>query len=116
MNIIRQLNAAVEEAAGIAPRAFSSRTITQLPCVTYQAYRQGDNAVVESWRYQLRVTAETLEEAIDIEEAIADALVTLGAEEKLSSLTIQVNGGGTVEDELTGLPQLLTYYDVTTKS
>lgn len=116
MNIIRDINDAIEQATGITPLAFSSRSTYNLPCVTYLAYRQGDNAVVETWRYQIRITAETLEEAIDIEEAIADALVTLGAEEKLSSLSIQVNGGGTIEDELTGLPQLMTYYDVTTKS
>lgn len=57
-----------------------------------------------------------MEDAIEIEESIADALVTLGDEQKLNSLRIEVNGGGSLEDEKTGLPQLLTYYDVYTKS
>ena len=62
------------------------------------------------------MTAETLEEALRIEEQIADTLTTLGDEEKLDALNIEVNGGGTLEDEATGFPQLLTYYDITVRS
>ena len=51
-----------------------------------------------------------------IEEQIADTLTTLGDEEKLDALNIEVNGGGTLEDEATGFPQLLTYYDITVRS
>jgi hypothetical protein len=51
-------------------------------------YRQGDNAVVETWRFQTRITAESLEEAIDIEETVADLLVSLGDEEKFGTLNI----------------------------
>ena len=116
MNIITNILTAIEQETGIEPIPFSSSTIQNLPSITYTAYRQGDNAVIETWRFQTRVTAERLEDAIDIEEQIADALVTLGDEEKLGSLRIEVNGGGTLEDETTGLPQLLTYYDVYTKS
>jgi hypothetical protein len=116
MNNIRTILAAMEQATGITPQAFSSRTISQLPSVSYIAYPQSDNAVVESWRLQTRVTAESFEQAIDIEGAIRENLVTLGGEELHGSLSIQVNGGGTLEDETTGLPQILTYYDIQTKS
>lgn len=51
-----------------------------------------------------------------IEEQIADTLTTLGDEEKYSALNIEVNGGGTLEDETTGFPQLLTYYDIKVRS
>lgn len=49
---------------------------------------------------------------MEIEATIADLLCTLGDEEKFGKLRIQVNGGGTLEDENTGLSQLLTYYDI----
>lgn len=48
MNIIKELLAEIAATTGIEPTAFSSRVITELPSVSYQAYRQGDNAVVES--------------------------------------------------------------------
>ena len=116
MNIITNLLTAIESATGIEPVAFSSRNINDLPSVTYTAYRTRDNAVVEGWRFQTRVTAEHYAQAIAIEEAIADALVSLGDEQNLGSLRIQINGGGTLEDDQTGLPQLITYYDIQTKS
>lgn len=116
MNNIRQILGAIGQATGIQPQAFSTRTISQLPAITYLAYPQRDNAIVESWRFQTRITAESLEEAIDIDAAMREALCTLADEESLGSLSIEVNGGGTLEDETTGLPQLLTYYDINTKS
>ena len=93
-----------------------SGKINELPSITYTAYRTRDNAVVEGWRFQTRVTAEQYKDAIEIEEAIANVLVSLGDEQNLGSLRIQINGGGTLEDDQTGLPQLITYYDVYTKS
>lgn len=116
MNILVDILKAIKDRTQIEPIPFNSSTIQNLPSITYIAYRQSDNAVVESWRFQTRITAESLAEAIDIEEAIADILVTLGDEEKLGSLRIEVNGGGSLEDEATGLPQLITYYDIQTKS
>ncbi len=116
MNVIKQLLTAIEGATGIEPDAFSSVKINSLPCISYTAYRQADNGVVERWRFSTRVTAETYEEAIRLEQLIADALVSLGDQENLGSLGIQINGGGTLEDERTGLPQLITYYDVNSKS
>lgn len=62
------------------------------------------------------MTAETLEEALTIEGQIADLLCTLGDEERYGALHIEVSGGGTLEDEQTGLPQLITYYDINAKS
>lgn len=116
MNNIPDILEEISSATGIEPVPFSSKTIQELPSISYTMYRQGDNAVVETWRFQTRITAESLEEVIDIEETIADLLVSLGDEEKFGTLNIQVNGGGTIEDEATGLPQLITYYDIQMRS
>lgn len=51
-----------------------------------------------------------------MDAAIRELLVTLGDEERYEALSIRVNGGGSLEDELTGLPQILTYYDINTRS
>lgn len=48
MNTITQILAAIEGETGLEPKPFSSRTIQELPVVTYVAYPQGDNGVVES--------------------------------------------------------------------
>ena len=49
---------------------------------------------------------------MEIEETIANLLVSLGDEEKFGKLRIEINGGGSLEDENTRLPMLLTYYDI----
>jgi hypothetical protein len=116
MNNIQEILTAIEAASGIAPEAFNSANIQQLPSVSYTLYKQSDNAVIERWRLQTRVTAESLEEAMTTNEAIISALVTLGDEEKFGALRIEINGGGTLEEPETRLPQLLTYYDIQNKS
>lgn len=116
MNVITNLLNAIEERTDIRPVPFNSTTIQSLPSISYIAYRQGDNAIIESWRFQIRITASTLGEAIDLEEEIADELCSLGDLPNYGALSIQINGGGTLEDPETHLPQLITYYDIQTKS
>lgn len=116
MNVIGDILEEISSATGIEPVAFSSKTVQELPSISYTMYRQGDNAVVETWRFQTRITAESFEETVDIEEIVADLLCSLGDEEKFGTLNIEVNGGGTIEDEATGLPQLITYYDIRMRS
>lgn len=116
MNVIKNLLSTIETATGITPKAFNSSTIQTLPCISYTAFRQYDDAVKESWRFQTRITASSLLEAIELEEIIASELCSLGDEGSQGALNIVLNGGGTLEDENTGLPQILTYYDITTKS
>ena len=116
MNVINNLLSAIEARTGVKPTAFSSFNINNLPCISFTAYRQGDNAVIESWRFQVRITAESLEEAMELEEDIADELCSLGDLADYGALRIQINGGGTLEDENTGLPQLLTYFDIQAQS
>ena len=47
MNNIIQI-AAIEEATGIEPSAFSAYNIQEVPSISFTAYRQQDNAVVEA--------------------------------------------------------------------
>lgn len=116
MNVIKNLLTTIESTTGIKPVAFSSSSIQNLPCISYTAFRQYDDAVIESWRFQTRITASSLQEAIELEETIADALCSLGDQGSNGALNIVINGGGTLEDENTRLPQILTYYDIQTKS
>ena len=48
MNVITNLLQAIDDATGITPTAFSSSKVKKLPAICFEAYRQSDNAVVES--------------------------------------------------------------------
>lgn len=115
MEFLKSTLSAIEKAAGIKPVAFSSKSIESLPCVQYQIYKDGDDAVIETWRLTVRVTCETLKSALEVESAISGALVSFADEETNGTLNTVINGGGTIEDEQTGKPQLITYYDITTR-
>lgn len=116
MDAIKNILTAIETTTGIKPMAFNSSSIQNLPCISYTVFKQRDNAIIESWRLQVRITALSLQEAMELEAVISDELCSLGDEGSQGALVIEINGGGTVEDESTGLPQLLTYYDIQTKS
>lgn len=116
MDFLEELLSAINEATGLDAEPFTSTTPNFVPCISYQIYRQGDNAVVSNWRFRIRITAETLEEALEIDEAIAETLCSLGDEEKYDTLQIRQNGGGTMEDPETRFPQLLDYYDIMIRS
>lgn len=112
MKNFKQILDAIEAETGIHPTAFNSWEIQNLPAISYTLYRQSDNAVIENWRFQIRICADSLGAALAIDQEIADLLCTLGDEEKFGKLRIEINGGGTLEDENTGLPQILSYYDI----
>ena len=115
MNVIPTLLTAIERKTGVKPVPFSSNTIQVLPCISYQVYMQGYDAVTQSWRLQIRITSDSLEEAVGLQDAIASELVTFADESKFGALNIKINGGGTIEDENTHLPQLITFFDITTE-
>ena len=48
MNCIKEILGAIADATGIVPTAFSTSAINELPAINFTAYRQSDNAVVES--------------------------------------------------------------------
>ena len=113
---LKRILDAVETTTGIKPTAFSSKTVNSFPSITYQAYRESDDGVKELWRFQTRISCDSYAEAIEIDAALAEALCTVGDEEKHGCLYIAINGGGTLEDDTTGVPQIITYYDLLTRS
>ena len=106
--------ASIKEATGIQPTAFNTKSVNGVPAINYLAYVARDDGAKEVWRFQTRITARTYVEAIEVDRKMRDTLVTLGDEPKFNS-KIEVNGGGTLEDEATSYPQIITYYDITTK-
>ena len=116
VDTLRSLRSAICSATGIEPQPFSSTSIQHLPAISYTYYIVGDNAVIADWRFEIRITAQSLDEVLEIEEKITDTLTTLGDEEKLGALKIEVSGGGSLEDEQTRLPQQFIFYDIRTRS
>lgn len=114
MEFIKNIITAIEELTGIAPTMFSSRIESNVPCINYDIYRDAYNGALSEWRMELRITAETFQEVIEIEEKVC-SICTLGDEGKLGCLHIEVNGGGTLEDESTGYPQQLIYFEIYSK-
>lgn len=111
---LKQLLDGIEEATGIHPTAFNTTDINTIPAINYLCYRASDNGAKEQWRFQTRVTARTYEQALHIEDLLTKSLVTLG-DNTNHGCVIRVNGGGTLEDEATGFPQIMTYFDLITK-
>ena len=116
LNMITQIIGAIQQATNYRPQAFSSNMTSSVPCITYTLYKQSDNAVIQVWRLQLRFTAKTLQKCMEMSEAASNALCSLGDEEVLGALNIKQNGGGTLEDDLTCFPQVLSFYDIQIRS
>lgn len=104
----------IKEVIGITPTAFNTKDTNIVPAINYLAYVARDDGAKQIWRFQTRITAQTYTQAIQIDRKLRKLLITLGDEPKFNSI-IQLNGGGTLEDELTGFPQIISYYDITTK-
>lgn len=115
MEFLKEILQAIKEATGISPVAFSIADTANLPAISYTIFRDGNTGAVSSFRLQTRITAQDLATAFDIEEKLSDLLVSLGDEYKFGA-SIQINGGGTLEDPETGYPQIITYFDITIRS
>ena len=115
MNIKLVLDA-IEAETGIKPIPFSSKHANKFPAITYQAYKTSDDGVKEMWRLQLRISDKSYASSLGLEKQLSDLLCTVGDEEKFECLQIALNGGGTLEDDLTGVPQIISYYDILARS
>ena len=115
MNIKLVLDA-IKDETGITPKPFSSKSVNNFPAITYQVYKTSDDGVKEYWRLQLRISDKSLSSSLGIEKKLSDLLCTIGDEEKFGCLNIALNGGGTLEDDLTGVPQIISYYDLLVRS
>lgn len=115
MRQLSNLLQAIQAETGVTPSAFSIYSVEELPAISYTIYPQGDTGAVESWRFQTRITADSLVDAMATDQKIRDKIVTIGDATFLDCV-IRVNGGGTLEDPESRKPQILTYYDITTRS
>lgn len=106
----------VRQGTGISCVPFDSTTVASLPCIQYQIYQDGSDGVIDTWRLTIRVVADTLEEALNVHGKAAGAIVSFADEERNGTLNAALNGGGTVEDPQTGKPQIISYYDIKTRS
>lgn len=111
--VLEALLGAIKDATGVAPKAFQTKSVGK-PAITYSFYRATDNGAVAQWRLQVRVFGRTMREAVELEEKVSDALVTVGDETRFGC-SIESNGGGSMIDADTNTAQLLTYFDVTTR-
>lgn len=112
--ILESLLRAIKDATSVAPQAFQTEKVGE-PAITYSFYRATDNGAVAQYRLQVRCFGRTMKEAVEMEESISSALVTLGDETKFGC-TIESNGGGSMIDSETNTAQILTYFDVTSRS
>jgi hypothetical protein len=112
---LRNLLSVVKESTGIQPTAFSSQQINSLPAINYSFYRASDNGAVATYRLQTRTVGKDFAQTIELEQKVVDCLVTLGDSTNCGCV-IAHNGGGSLEDENTGLPQLIDYFDITARS
>lgn len=111
--VLDSLLGAIEDATGIAPKAFQTDEVGK-PAIVYSYYRATDNGAVAQWRLQVRVFGRTMREAVETEEKVSDALVTLGDDTRFGC-SIESNGGGSMIDSDTNTAQMLTYFDITCK-
>ena len=114
MDFLKQILSAIKETCGVQPEAFETYSIDSLPAITYTANRQSDNGAVETWRLEIRATADTLLEALEIDRKISTLLVTVGDEPQFGCNPIVQNGGGVMNP--LGKSQAIAYYDITKKS
>lgn len=114
METLKNILALMKQATGISPQAFETDLKSGLPAITYNYYRTVDNGAVAQYRLQTRVTAQSFAQAMGLEKKLTDALITVGDSTKCDC-SIQSNGGGTLIDEETNYPQVINYFDITTK-
>lgn len=85
-------------------------------CVIYRFYSTLDNGAVKQIRLELRLNTHTIAASEDIKKTICQTLVTVGDEGKNGYNSCQVNGGGQLRDEETGLITTIMYFTIITKS
>lgn len=115
MDTLKEILNAIKGATGLNPVAFSIDDETSLPAISYTYYRDADNGATTSYRLQTRITANDYATALGLENKLIDCLVCVGDEHRYGC-SIQENGGGSLKDPETGNPQIINYFDLTTRS
>lgn len=107
---------AVKDATGINPAPFQTPSYADnLPAITYSFYASSDDGAKAQYRFLVRVHAKDYEQCLELSDAVSKALITTGDETRFGC-SIDGNGGGSLVDEETNIPQQIQYFDITTRS
>lgn len=109
--MIEILNA-IEAATSLSINPLSSHQTGEQ--IIYGIVPLADNGVVKQDRLELNIVAATLARTIEVDTQIRKALLSIGDIEKNGVLSIELNGGGTLESEA-GVHRF-TNYTITTRS
>lgn len=116
LDILTTLLGIAKDATGINPVPFQTESYAEnLPALTYSFYCSTDDGAKAQYRLLTRVHAKSYQECLELSGKLSQALVTLG-DETNAGLVIAGNGGGSLVDSETGIPQQITYYDITARS
>lgn len=106
----------IQGVTGVEPQPFQTEKYGKnLPAITYSFYTMTDSGAVASYRLLVRVHGSTYEQCVSLTDSIRKALVTVGDEYR-NGCSITGNGGGSLIDNETGIPQQISYFDITTRS
>lgn len=113
---LQQILNDIQAVTNIKPTAFKTeyrKETGTVKGINYDIYPMSNDGAVAVYRLQIRIIEQSLERAMKAADKITDLLVTLGDEYKYNS-AISVEGGGMLEDEVTGLPIQILYFTITT--
>ncbi len=113
---LQQILNDIQAVTNVKPTAFKTEYRQQagtMKGINYDIYPMSNDGCVAVYRLQIRIVEQSLERAIKIADKITDLLVTLGDEYKYNS-AISVEGGGMLEDDVTGFPIQIIYFTITT--
>lgn len=114
--ILYSLLDAVKDATGINPAPFQTKDYADsLPAITYSFYCSNDNGATARYRFLTRVHAKSYQQCLEIAAKLSDALTTVGDSTRFGC-SIKGNGGGSLVDEETNIPQQIQYFDITSRS
>lgn len=85
-------------------------------CIVYDCVPVSDDKIQRRDRLQIVVIAATLSKAIEIEEAVKNALLTFGDNSLTNNiLKVQQNGGGSLYDSARKKNHRILYFDIITR-
>lgn len=86
-------------------------------CVCYIIYTEEDNGAVRQDRLELRIISFDLDTIYKTENALKNALISIGDNKKISKFeSIAVDGGGLFKDYETNVIEMMLYFTIICKS
>ena len=86
-------------------------------CIVYSLQKESDDGCVCRWRLTIKVICKKMINGIEKKKLVDKAIITKGDEKKITEInTLVQNGGGVIYDEDLRMHQIISYYDIITKS